>query len=108
MVDFGDPRGSAQAGMRPAVVVSNDVNNQRSPVVIVAAITKTVPKRSYPMIVDLPAGVLPQDGSIYCHQLLTLDKQDLVRHRGDLDASKMREVDVALAKALGLRFANLS
>jgi mRNA interferase MazF len=102
MVDFGDPKGSAQGGQRPALVVSNDINNRRSPVVIVAAITRTVPKRPYPMNVDLPAGALPSAGTIYCHQLLTLDKTDLVRHRGSIDADKLAEVDSALAVALGL------
>jgi mRNA interferase MazF len=102
IVDFGEPRGSAQAGQRPALVVSNDVNNQRAPVVIVAAITRTIPKRKYPMNVELPAGVLPEAGTIYCHQLLTLDKRDLLRHRGSLDARKMAEVDRALAVALAL------
>lgn len=101
-VDFGQPRGSEQAGRRPALVVSNDVNNQRSPVVIVAAITKTIPKKVYPFNVDLPAGILPLGGTIYCGQLLTIDKTRLLRHRGDLDNAKIAEVDRALCVSLGL------
>jgi mRNA interferase MazF len=102
MVDFGQPRGSEQAGHRPALVVSNDVNNNHSPVVTVAAITKTIPKKTYPYNVDLPAGVLQLGGTIYCAQLLTIDKTRLVRHRGTLDAAKLAEVDRALIVALGL------
>ena len=101
-VDFGSPRGSEQAGRRPALVVSNDVNNQRSPVVIVATITKTIPKKAYPFNVPLPAGILPLGGTIYCGQLLTIDKTRLLRHRGELDAPKIADVNRALAVALGL------
>lgn len=101
-VDFGTPRGSEQAGRRPALVVSNDVNNQRSPVIIVATITKTIPKKAYPFNVDLPAGVLPLGGTIYCGQLLTIDKTRLLRHRGELDDAKVAEVNRALCVALGL------
>ena len=108
MVDFNPARGSEQQGIRPAVVVSNDTNNQYSPNVIVAAITKTIPKKNYPMNVYLPAGVLPLEGTILGAQLMTLDKTRLLRHRGDLDEQKMNEVETALAKSLGLRFANPS
>jgi mRNA interferase MazF len=101
-VDFGEPRGSEQAGHRPAIVVSNDVNNQHSPVVIVAAITKTIPKKQYPYNVDLPAGALRLDGTIYCGQLLTVDKTRLISYKGDLDEAKFAELDRALVVALGL------
>jgi mRNA interferase MazF len=84
------------------LVVSNDVNNQHAPIVILAAITTTIPKKSYPVNVPLPAGVLPREGTIYCHQVVTIDKADLLRHRGTLDGPKMGEVDRALAVALGL------
>lgn len=101
-VDFGEPRGSAQAYERPALVVSNDTNNEHSPTVVVAAITKTLPKRPSSVTVVLPAGILPLDSAILCTQLLTLDKSDLMRHRGDLDQEKMRAVNAALVKALAL------
>jgi mRNA interferase MazF len=102
MVDFGQPRGSEQAGERPAVVVSNDVNNQHSPVVIVAAITRTIPSKDYSHTVYLPAGVLPSEGTILCGQLLTIDKTRLVRHRGELDEDQTEALDAALIVSLGL------
>ncbi len=108
-VDFGQPRGSEQAGRRPALIVSNDINNKNSPVVIVAAITKNIPKKAYPFNVDLPAGILPLGGTIYCGQLLTIDKRRLLRHRGDLDGERIRNVNAALRVSLGLpHFANPS
>jgi mRNA-degrading endonuclease toxin of MazEF toxin-antitoxin module len=69
---------------------------------VVAAITKTLPKRPSSVTVVLPAGILPLDSAILCTQLLTLDKSDLMRHRGDLDQEKMRAVNAALVKALAL------
>jgi mRNA interferase MazF len=109
MVDFDPARGSEQAGTRPALVVSNDVNNQHSPVVTVAAITKTIPKKQYPFNVHLPAGVLPREGTIMCGQILTIDKARLMRHRGELDDAAMADVSEAIRVSLGLpHFANLS
>lgn len=102
MVNFDPARGSEQAGIRPALVVSNDVNNNHSPVVIVVAITKTIPKKEYPFNVYLPEGVLPLPGTILCGQILTVDKTRLMRHRGDLDAVLMAAVGAALAVSLAL------
>jgi mRNA interferase MazF len=75
-VDFNPARGSEQAGRRPAVVVSNDAQNQHGPVVIVAAVTSRAPKRPYPFIVEIPAGVLPKDSYVLCDQLNTIDKSE--------------------------------
>jgi mRNA interferase MazF len=102
MVDFNPSRGSEQAGMRPAVVVSNDVNNEHSPIVIVAALTRTIPKKAYPFAVPVEAGALPEPGTILCNQLMTVDKTRLVRHRGDVDESLRPALARALAVALDL------
>jgi mRNA interferase MazF len=109
MVDFNPARGSEQAGIRPALVVSNDVANRSSPNVTVAAITKTIPKRDYPFNVHLPAGDLPLPGTICCAQVMTISKERLMRHRGQIDDQLLRNVDEALRVSLGLaRFANPS
>jgi len=109
MVDFNPARGSEQAGIRPACVVSNDVANQRSPNVTVVAISKTVPKKQYPFNVHLPAGVLPLEGTIMCAQVMTITRERLMRYRRTLDTDQMRGVDEALRVSLGLpRFANPS
>jgi mRNA interferase MazF len=109
MVNFDPARGSEQAGTRPALVVSNDVANRNSPNVTVVAITKNIPERDYPFNVHLPAGELPLPGTIYCAQIMTISKERLMRHRGQVDESILRSVDEALRVSLGLpRFANLS
>jgi mRNA interferase MazF len=100
-VDFNPARGSEQAGVRPAVVVSNDVNNQHSPVVIVAAMTKTIPSQQYPQNVHVPAGAM-QEGTIYGGQLYTISKERLGAYRDSLDDSLREQLDNALAVSLGL------
>src|SRR6266540_2674531 len=92
MVDFDPARGSEQAGVRPACVVSNDVANLNSPNVIVVAITSTIPERDYPFNVHLPAGALPREGTILCAQVMTISKARLSRHRGEVDDQTMRVV----------------
>jgi mRNA interferase MazF len=102
MVDFNPARGSEQAGVRPGIVVSNDVANQHSPVVIIAAITSTIPEKQYPQNVHLPAGALPREGTIYCGQLYTIDKTRLQDHRGEIPANLFPDLDRALSVSLGL------
>lgn len=101
-VDFNPARGSEQAGIRPAVVVSNDVNNQHSPVIVVAAITSKV-RRTYPQNVMLPQGSpLPLKSVILGNQLTTVAKARLGRHRGQLDAGRREELNRALRLSLDL------
>ena len=102
MVDFDQPRGSEQAGRRPALVISNNINNRNSPVVIVAAITRTIPQKAYPFNVHLPAGALPDEGTIMCSQLMTVSKERLFNHRGSIDETLFPSLDLALAVALAL------
>lgn len=101
-MDFNPARGSEQAGKRPAVVVSNDVNNQHSPVVIVAAITSKVGKR-YPQNVLLPVGTpLRLESMILGNQLTTIAKDRLEAFRGQLAADQMEELARALRISLSL------
>jgi mRNA interferase MazF len=105
MVDFNPARGSEQAGVRPAVVISNDVNNQHSSVVIIAAVTsQQVQERArYPINVLLPAGDLPQDSVVLCNQVMTVSKDRLERHRGQLTPQQIEDIGNALRLSLGLR-----
>lgn len=95
--------GSAQTGHRPVLIVSNDTLNQHSPVVVVAALTRTVRAKRYPQNVHLPAGQpLPDEGTVLCNQLYTLDKADLGNHLAGLDRPQRIAVSRALALVLGL------
>lgn len=84
------------------MIVSNDVNNQHSPVVIVAAITSKVGRR-YPQNVLLPAGVpLRLESMILGNQLTTIAKDRLETFRGQLDAGQLEELAQALRLSLSL------
>jgi mRNA interferase MazF len=95
--------GSAQAGRRPVVIVSNDVGNENSPVVIVAALTTKGAERGYAHDVQLPAGFpLPEAGRVMANQLVTLDKQFLGQYRASLSGIQLDYLNGALQVALGL------
>jgi len=101
-VDFNPGRGSEQRGLRPALVLQNDVGNEFAGTTIVAAITSTV--RPYPVTVHLKGGEggLAQESMVNLAQLLTADKQRLVRRLGSLPSSRMQQVEAALRISLGL------
>lgn len=102
LVNFNPGRGSEQQGIRPAVVIQNNVGNQFAGTTIVAAITKTI--RVYPVTVFLrkrTAG-LSYDSMINCAQVLTVDKKRLYRRLGMLDQAVVRQLDKALKVSVGL------
>ena len=102
-VDFGLGRGSEQAGIRPALVVQNNVGNAHAPTTIVAVISSHGACKRYPFRVSLPEGLLPKSSTVKCEQLLTVDHCRLRgRPIAHLDAELMAEVDEALKISLGL------
>lgn len=103
-VDFDPAKGSEQKGRRPALVIQNNTGNQLSSTTIVAALTTRPMKRRYPFHVPLPAGILPEDGTIMCEQLRTVDQSRLEgRPIALLRDDVMEEVDEAIKRSLGLR-----
>jgi len=97
--------GSEQGGVRPVLVIQNDIGNRFSPTVIVAAITSQINKAKLPTHVELPAGAygLERDSVILLEQIRTIDKQRLLERVAHLDQGVMRRVDVAIGISLGLR-----
>jgi mRNA interferase MazF len=73
-VEFDPVKGSEQGGLRPAVVVQNDVGNRFSPTTVVAAITRSIPPKPYPFVVIIEAeeSGLPHRSVINCSQLATI------------------------------------
>ena len=102
-VDWSPGRGSEQTGIRPALIVQNDVGNQFSPTTIVAAVS-TQQRRPYPFHVNITAreSGLPQNSVVKCEQIQTIDQVRLGRLSGALSDAKMRKVDLALKQSLGL------
>jgi mRNA interferase MazF len=100
-----DPaEGSEQSGERPGLVISPDLINDHSPVILVAAITSRKTERVYPFetLVEPPEGGLPQRSKVLLMQLRALDKRRILGKYGELGAETLERVDAALRIAVGL------
>jgi mRNA interferase MazF len=101
-----DPTEGVEIGKsRPCLIIQNDLGNRASPSTIVAPITDASHKQKvYPFQVFVPAieGGLSKDSLILCEQIRTIDKRRIVEKLGSLPSSRMREVDLALKRSLGL------
>ncbi len=102
--DLSPVVGSEQGGLRPVLIIQNDVGNRYSPTVIAAAITSRMSKTKLPTHIDVFASRagLSRDSVVLLEQLRTLDKRRLKEKMGHLDESVMYEIDNAIAVSLGL------
>ena len=102
--DLSPVIGSEQGGVRPVVVIQNDVGNKYSPTVIVAAITSQINKAKLPTHVEIRAGEhgLNKDSVVLLEQLRTVDKRRLKERIGRMDADAMEKVNEALVISLGI------
>ena len=96
--------GSEQGGVRPVVILQNDIGNKYSPTTIVAAITSKIKKAKLPTHVELDSSNfdLEKDSVILLEQVRTIDKRRLKEKIARLDEETMREIDQALQISLGL------
>ena len=102
--DLSPVVGSEQGGIRPVLVVQNDVGNKYSPTIIAAAVTSKINKAKLPTHIELAARQygLPKDSVVLLEQIRTLDKSRLREKMGRLDGETMTQVDNALAVSFGL------
>ena len=103
--DLSPVVGSEQGGMRPVLIVQNDVGNRYSPTVIAAAITSQQNKARLPTHIEIEARTygLSKNSVVLLEQMRTLDKRRLRERMGCLDEKAMQRVDGAIAVSLGLR-----
>lgn len=96
--------GSEQGGIRPVLIIQNDVGNRHSPTIICAAITSKMNKAKLPTHIELPAERyhMVKDSVILLEQLRTIDKLRLKDKICHLDGSIMQKVDRALLISLAL------
>lgn len=101
--DLSPVVGSEQGGVRPIVVLQNDVGNKFSPTVIVAAITSQINKARIPTHIELPSltYALPKDSVVLLEQIRTIDKTRLKQKISTLDSPKMKEINRAILISLG-------
>ena len=102
--DLSPVVGSEQGGIRPVLIVQNDIGNKYSPTVICAAITSQMNKAKLPTHIALSSAVyaLPKDSVVLLEQIRTIDKQRLREKLCCLDDTMMRRVDRSLLISLGL------
>lgn len=111
--DLSPVIGSEQGGLRPVLIVQNDVGNRYSPTVIAAAITSKTGKSKLPTHIEVThnaqnalgegfARGLAKDSVILLEQVRTIDKRRLKEHIGHLDIGTMNRVNTALSVSFGL------
>lgn len=107
--DLSPVVGSEQGGLRPVLIIQNDVGNRYSPTVIAAAITSRMGKAKLPTHIEVcrvrdqrQPGGLARDSVILLEQIRTIDKRRLKEKMGHLDDTVMRQVNEAIGISFGL------
>ncbi len=102
--DLSPVIGSEQGGIRPVLIVQNDVGNKYSPTVIAAAITSQKYKNPLPTHIQVNADGcgLAKDSIVLLEQVRTIDKKRLREHMGTLDSTEMNRINQALSVSFGL------
>ena len=101
--DLSPVIGSEQGGVRPVLVIQNDIGNKYSPTIIICAITSKLSKARIPTHIELSAKEynLPKDSVCLLEQIRTIDKQRIKERLSYIGAKKMKEVERALLISLG-------
>ena len=109
--DLSPVIGSEQGGLRPVLIVQNDIGNKYSPTVIAAAITSKTGKTKLPTHIDVLRSEdsekdygLARDSVILLEQIRTIDKRRLKEHMGHLDSVTMQKVNTAISVSFGLEY----
>lgn len=102
--DLSPVVGSEQGGVRPVLIVQNDIGNRYSPTVIVAAITSQISKAKLPTHVEITAKEygLPKDSVILLEQIRTIDKKRLEEKVGNIDEAIMERVNEGLCVSFSI------
>ena len=101
--DLSPVLGSEQGGVRPVLVIQNDIGNKYSPTVIVGAVTSSVTKAKLPTHIEIKRGQygMVKDSVVLLEQLRTLDKKRLKERVGQIDGFTMERIDRAILISLG-------
>lgn len=98
--DLSPARGSEQGGVRPVLIVQNDIGNKHSPTVIMCPLTTQI-KNPLPTHVTLVGGICA-GSTVLCEQVRTIDKSRLKKYMTTLTCGEMNRVSKALAISLNL------
>ena len=102
--DLNPVVGSEQGGVRPVLIIQNDIGNKYSPTVIIAAITSKIDKAKLPTHVEITTenSSLEKDSVILLEQIRTIDKKRLQRRVTHLNNDTLEKVDKGIEISLGL------
>jgi len=97
-------KGSEQGGVRPVLIIQNNISNIHSPVIIIAAITSKIFQKEFPTNVFLSKkdSKLNRDSTVLLNQIRTIDKSRLINKISSLESFLMKKVDNALKVSLDL------
>lgn len=102
--DLSPVKGSEQGGIRPVLIIQNDIGNKYSPTTIIAIITTRQTKANLPTHIWLNAECgLPKDSMVELEQLRTIDKTRLSDFTGTVSEEVMKEIDMAIKISLGIK-----
>ncbi len=101
--DLNPVVGSEQGGVRPVLVLQNDVGNKFSPTIIAAATTSKLTKAKLPTHIQVAVenSPLPKNSIVLLEQIRTIDKSRIKEKIGELSADVMKQIDTALLVSLG-------
>ena len=97
--DLSPVIGSEQGGMRPVVIIQNDIGNAYAPTTIAAAITSIQSKSKLPTHIEIP---LIKDSVILLEQIRTIDKRRLKTYMGEVDTDTLNKINKAIMISLGV------
>jgi len=97
-------KGSEQGGIRPVLIIQNDISNKHSPVTIISAITSKIFEKEYPtnIFISKDESGLNRDSTIMLNQIRTIDNSRLIKKIGFIDHFTMSKVNFALKISLDL------
>lgn len=102
LADLDPAIGCEQGGIRPVLVLQNDIGNLYSPTTIVAAVTAKQTKKKLPVHTPISACMLRTDSTLLLEQIRTIDKCRLKSYLGSASETEMRDIDRALKLSIGL------
>lgn len=97
-------KGREQGGIRPVLIIQNDISNKYSPVTIIAAITSKIFEKEFPtnIFIKKENSGLDKDSTIMLNQIRTIDNSRLIKKVGSLDNFTIEKVDSAIKISLGI------
>ena len=104
LADLSPVQGSEQGGIRPCLVIQNNIYNKYSPVIIIATITSKKFTKEFPtnVFISKKESKLNKDSTIMLNQIRTIDKRRIIKRIGTLDNLTMNKVDRAIKVSLSL------